>query len=180
MAARSEHDMQRRTVLVTGATGGIGYETARLLARRLRAITGRDADRGEKAVAAIRRESDRESVHFMQADHSTVGGNQQLAEQVRAALTGLDVLVNNVGASADDAVDDSEHDARLDAGLADPAAASAPWLAGESRPAASPSAPPHPALPHTRASTHRQAEAEAPSSPRARSEAPGAGKATGI
>ena len=45
-----------RTVLITGATAGIGYETARVLAERGAqvAITGRDADRGERAAAAIR------------------------------------------------------------------------------------------------------------------------------
>jgi NAD(P)-dependent dehydrogenase (short-subunit alcohol dehydrogenase family) len=36
-------------------------------------------------------------VTFLQADHATVAGNRQLADQVRAAVTGLDVLVNNVG-----------------------------------------------------------------------------------
>jgi NAD(P)-dependent dehydrogenase (short-subunit alcohol dehydrogenase family) len=33
----------------------------------------------------------------LQADHATVAGNQRLADQVRAAITGLDVLINNVG-----------------------------------------------------------------------------------
>jgi NAD(P)-dependent dehydrogenase (short-subunit alcohol dehydrogenase family) len=36
-------------------------------------------------------------VEFIQADHSTVGGNELLAEQLREAVTALDVLVNNVG-----------------------------------------------------------------------------------
>ena len=36
-------------------------------------------------------------MRFLQADHATVGGNQQLADQVRAEVSGLDVLVNNVG-----------------------------------------------------------------------------------
>ena len=34
---------------------------------------------------------------FLPADHATVGGNQRVAEEVRAAVSGLDVLVNNVG-----------------------------------------------------------------------------------
>jgi NAD(P)-dependent dehydrogenase (short-subunit alcohol dehydrogenase family) len=88
-----------RTVLVTGGTGGIGYQTARALAhggaRVL--ITGRAAGPGQEAAAAIRRDSGNELATFVQADHATVGGNQQLADQVRAEVSRLDVLVNNVG-----------------------------------------------------------------------------------
>jgi NAD(P)-dependent dehydrogenase (short-subunit alcohol dehydrogenase family) len=36
-------------------------------------------------------------VDFLRADHATVAGNRQVAEQVRAAFPDLDVLVNNVG-----------------------------------------------------------------------------------
>jgi len=88
-----------RTVLVTGGTGGIGYQTARALAQHGARvlITGREARPGEEAAAAIRRESGHDQVRFLQADHATVGGNQRLAEQIRAEVSGLDVLVNNVG-----------------------------------------------------------------------------------
>ena len=48
-------------------------------------------------AATIRQESEAESVTFIQADHATVGGNQDLAEQVSAAVPRLAVLVNNVG-----------------------------------------------------------------------------------
>jgi NAD(P)-dependent dehydrogenase (short-subunit alcohol dehydrogenase family) len=86
-------------VLVTGGTGGIGYQTARVLARwgAQVIITGLEPTAGEQAAAAIRRESGHELVGFLQADHATVAGNQQLADQVRAAFPTLSVLVNNVG-----------------------------------------------------------------------------------
>ena len=95
----NQEPVHGQTVLITGGTGGIGYQTARMLARggaRL-IITGREADTGETAAATIRQESGAESVTFIQADHATVGGNQDLAEQVSAAVTRLDILVNNVG-----------------------------------------------------------------------------------
>jgi retinol dehydrogenase-14 len=94
-----QRPMQGRTVLVTGGTGGIGYQTARVLARwgAQVIITGLEPAAGEQAAAAIRRESGHELVGFLQADHATVAGNQQLADQVRAAFPTLSVLVNNVG-----------------------------------------------------------------------------------
>ena len=100
MTTRSEGlDMHARTVLITGATAGIGYQTARALAQRGAAviITGRDASRGEKAAAAIQSECGPGPVRFLRADHSTVGGNQELADRVREAVPTLDVFVNNVG-----------------------------------------------------------------------------------
>jgi NAD(P)-dependent dehydrogenase (short-subunit alcohol dehydrogenase family) len=100
MATNSEQwPMGGRTVLVTGGTGGIGYQTACALAQRGARvlITGRDAEAGEQVAAAIRRQSGHDQVRFLQADHATVGGNQQLADQVRAEGSGLDVLINNVG-----------------------------------------------------------------------------------
>jgi NAD(P)-dependent dehydrogenase (short-subunit alcohol dehydrogenase family) len=100
MIARSEQSaMQGRTVLVTGGTGGIGYQTARVLARQGARvlITGLEPAAGEQAAAAIRRESGHELVSFLQADHATVTGNQRLADQVRTSFPDLSVLVNNVG-----------------------------------------------------------------------------------
>jgi retinol dehydrogenase 14 len=90
--------MRGRTVLVTGGTGGIGYQTARVLAGwgAQVLITGRDAASGRRAAAAIGDETGQE-VSSLQADHATVGGNQKVAGEVRAAVDGLDMLINNVG-----------------------------------------------------------------------------------
>jgi NAD(P)-dependent dehydrogenase (short-subunit alcohol dehydrogenase family) len=90
-----------QTVLITGGTGGIGYQTARALVRRGAnvIITGREAEAGERAAATIQHEfgGGRQAVTFLQADHATVAGNRELANQVQAAFPELNVLVNNVG-----------------------------------------------------------------------------------
>jgi NAD(P)-dependent dehydrogenase (short-subunit alcohol dehydrogenase family) len=91
------------TVLITGATSGIGYYTALGLAsdgaRVL--ITGRDESRGAQAVAAIGALAGHDRIEFHAAEHATIAGNRQLAARVDTALgrqgAQLDVLVNNVG-----------------------------------------------------------------------------------
>jgi retinol dehydrogenase 14 len=91
--------MRHSTVLVTGGSSGIGYHTARDLARRGAhvLITGRNRRLGEEAEAVLRGDTGTQQVTFLQADHATVAGNQQLADEVRQVADGLDVLINNVG-----------------------------------------------------------------------------------
>ncbi|HEX7064034.1 MAG TPA: SDR family NAD(P)-dependent oxidoreductase [Bacillales bacterium] len=91
--------MEGKNVLVTGATSGIGFYTARALALKgARVIvTGRNEERGREAVAEIRRHVGHDRVDFITADHSTVAGNRDLAKKVSGQLDHLDVLVNNVG-----------------------------------------------------------------------------------
>jgi NAD(P)-dependent dehydrogenase (short-subunit alcohol dehydrogenase family) len=88
-----------RTALITGGTDGIGLHTARGLAVMGASVivTGRDPQRGADAVARIQEDSGHGRVSFLQADHASVGANQDLARQLRGSLEHLDILVNNVG-----------------------------------------------------------------------------------
>ena len=64
--------------MVTGATEGIGFQTARLLAGRGATVlvTGRVLSRGADAVAAIREAAGHERVEFVAVDHSTIEANE--------------------------------------------------------------------------------------------------------
>jgi retinol dehydrogenase-12 len=87
------------TALVTGATSGIGFFTAAGLARAgyIVFVTGRDTDRGQRAVADLRQRASHDNVHFLAAEHATVRGNTELARKLPVTVDRLDVLVNNVG-----------------------------------------------------------------------------------
>jgi NAD(P)-dependent dehydrogenase (short-subunit alcohol dehydrogenase family) len=88
-----------KTALVTGGTSGIGVYTARALAQigAVVYVTGRDLGRGQEAERRMRAAAGHENVHFIQADASTVGGNQRLADSIFAHTDQLHILVNNVG-----------------------------------------------------------------------------------
>jgi len=87
-----------RTVLVTGATGGIGKATAMGLATMGAnlAITGRDRERTEGAAREIRAASSGQ-VDLFVADLSSQSEVRQLADKVLLTYPRIDVLVNNVG-----------------------------------------------------------------------------------
>jgi len=92
--------MTGKTCLVTGANSGIGKETALGLARMGARVVlvCRNQQKGEAALAEIRRETGSSQVDLLLADMSSFAAVRTLAETVRQRYPRLDVLINNAGA----------------------------------------------------------------------------------
>jgi retinol dehydrogenase-14 len=91
--------MGEKTVLITGGTSGIGKATAVAMAAMGAdvVVTGRDPERGERALEEIRAESTGGSVELVLADLSVQAEVRRLADEFRERHDSLDVLVNNAG-----------------------------------------------------------------------------------
>ena len=94
-------DMTGKTCVVTGANSGIGKETALALAKMGARVVlvCRSKEKGEAAVADIRREAPSAPLDLMIADMSSFASVRALAAQIREKCPRLDVLINNAGAA---------------------------------------------------------------------------------
>ena len=92
--------MQNKTILITGGSSGIGFETAIALAKKGATIyiVGRNADKTKQAVEEIKKQSANDKIDFFIADLSSQKQIRKLAEEIKLKLTRLDVLINNAGA----------------------------------------------------------------------------------
>ncbi len=94
--------MKNKTVLITGATSGIGKQTAITLAKMGAnvVITGRNKQNGTAAVAEIKQLSGNSNIELLLADISSKNGIEQLVSQFKSKFDKLDVLINNAGSAA--------------------------------------------------------------------------------
>ena len=91
-------NMDGKTVLVTGATDGVGRYVAGKLAAAGASVLihGRDSERANALVDRVRREGRGEAV-FYPADLSSLAYTRRLAEKVLAEHRRLDLFISNAG-----------------------------------------------------------------------------------
>jgi NAD(P)-dependent dehydrogenase (short-subunit alcohol dehydrogenase family) len=90
-----------KTAVVTGATGGLGYETALALAKAGAEVilTGRDDRKGQSAIEKIGREVIGAKISYERLDLANLASVADFAKQMQARPS-LDLLVNNAGVMA--------------------------------------------------------------------------------
>ncbi|XP_064386882.1 retinol dehydrogenase 11-like [Halichondria panicea] len=96
---QSKAHLKGKTVLVTGANCGIGYETALELAKRqARVILAcRNIENGEQAAVKIRQKSGNQDIIFLQLDLESMVSIRLFAEKILEFEPHIDVLLNNAG-----------------------------------------------------------------------------------
>jgi NAD(P)-dependent dehydrogenase (short-subunit alcohol dehydrogenase family) len=92
-------DQAGRVAVVTGANGGLGFETARALARAGATVVmaARNPARGEAARAAIARDVPGASLALVTLDLASLASVREAAAAIGHAHPVVDLLVNNAG-----------------------------------------------------------------------------------
>ncbi len=91
-----------RTIMITGATDGLGKLVARRLAQRNAQLIlhGRNPSKGEKIVEEIVRATGNVRIKYYNADLSSLDEVRNLGTEVSGDYQKLDVLINNAGIGA--------------------------------------------------------------------------------
>ena len=92
-------DVNEKTILITGATDGIGKLTALRLAKQNARVLihGRNADKLKNVVAELKNKTGNQNIEGFVADFSSLKEVRKLADDVLSKYQSIDVLINNAG-----------------------------------------------------------------------------------
>ena len=92
--------MKDKICLITGATDGIGKETARCLGKQNAQLilVGRNQEKGEKVRKILIAKTGNDQIEILTADLSNMKAIRYLVERIHSRYDRLDVLINNAGA----------------------------------------------------------------------------------
>ena len=88
-----------KTIVITGGSGGIGYQSALGLAQTGARvlIVGRNQKRGEDALRSIQEQTGNQDILFVKGDLSSITSINSLVLALQKHLEHIDVLINNAG-----------------------------------------------------------------------------------
>lgn len=97
--ANSVPDQKGRIAIVTGASSGIGYETARVLAAKNAKviIAVRNQEKGDLALTRIKTDNPKADVSVIILDLASLKSVEQFSESFKANHDRIDLLINNAG-----------------------------------------------------------------------------------
>lgn len=92
--------MENKIILITGASDGIGKETAKALAKQGHTIImhGRNPQKTKSAYEEVKAESGNNDIEYLTADFLSLAELKNFADKIQQKYDRLDVLVNNAGA----------------------------------------------------------------------------------
>ena len=95
----NNNDISGKTIIITGANSGIGYEAALNFSCRGAnvGLVCRSRERGEQALNKIKKLSGSQNLNLFIADFSQVKQIPKLAQQINTRYPSIDVLCNNAG-----------------------------------------------------------------------------------
>lgn len=96
--------MSKKTILITGSTDGIGFQTALELANKGHKIIlhGRNEDKATATLTELSNLIKNPDLDFVYGDLSSLEEVSKLSELIKSKFPKLDVLINNAGIYAND------------------------------------------------------------------------------